>query len=271
MKILITFCCLLSALSINAQTLKGTLKDARSGEGVPFVNIGVVGKNIGTVSGEDGTFALAVPEGHSNDIIRLSMLGYKDIEVTVGELHKSLQANPVFTMEEHITELEQVIISNKKQRQKLLGNKTESKSVVLGFTSNKLGNEIGMVMKIKRAPTLLKTFTASVASKDNPPVKLRLNFYSVKDGLPDELIINENIIVTVPEDDSKLVVDLTKYNIMVDDDFFVSLEWIESAPRRINFSAGFLGKGFYARQTSHGNWYKVGVVGVGFTVDTVYW
>lgn len=258
---------------ISAQTFNGTLKDARTGELLPYVNIGVVNKNIGTVSGETGKFTLIVPEGHAADTIRISMLGYKTKEYIVSNFANRIKENSEIKMEQHITQLKEVVVSNRKSGDKLLGNKTESKSVTAAFTSNKLGNEVGTVMKIKGSSALLKTFTASIASDDNPPVKMRLNFYSLKKGMPDKLLINENIIVSVPKNSGRLVVDLTPYNIMVEDNFFASLEWIEDSPdsKRIWFSAALFATPIISRETSQGTWTKMTIAGVGFTVDTKYW
>jgi len=275
MKHLLTaFICILSFTTLSAQTLKGVLKDAKTGEPVPYVNIGLLNKDIGTVSGDDGKFALPVPAGHSADTIRISTLGYKTRDFIVSDLARRLESSNEIKLDEHITELKEVIVSNRKSGTKLLGNKTESKNVTAAFTSNKLGNEVGTVMKIKGTSALLKTFSASIASDNNPGVKMRLNFYNLtKKGMPNELIINENIIVSVPKSSGKLVVDLTPYNIMVEDDFFVSLEWIEDAPdsKRIWFSAALFATPIISRDTSHAQWHKISMAGVGFTVDTVYW
>lgn len=257
--------------SLSAQTLKGTLKDAQTGEPLPYVNVGVIKKNIGTVSGENGKFTLPVPEGHSADTVRVSMIGYATRDFTVANLARGLASNSDILLKEQATQLKEIVVTNRKQKEKLLGNTTESQSVTASFTSNKLGNEVGMVMKIKGSPTLLKTFTASIASDKNPDVKMRLNFYSVKKGMPDALITKENIIVSAPRSSGKLTVDLTPYNIMVEDDFFVSLEWIEDAPGRIYFSAALLATPIISRQTSQGEWTKLRMAGIGFTVDTTYW
>ena len=265
---------LFSAFALQAQTLKGVLKDAATGEPLPYVNVGVLNKNIGTVSDEDGRFTLPVPEGHSADTVRISMIGYATRDFIVADMAARLADNNEIKMKEQATELKPVIVSNRKSGEKLLGNKTESKSVTAAFTSNKLGNEVGTVMKIKGSTALLKTFSAAIASDDNPPVKMRLNFYSLdKKGMPDKLLINENIIVDAPKNSGKLVVDLTPYNIMVEDDFLVSLEWIEDAPnsKRIWFSAALFATPIISRDTSQGTWNKMGIAGVGFTVDTVYW
>jgi len=199
------------------------------------------------------------------------MIGYATRDVIVSQLQKELAANPVLKLKEEAVELPQVVVSNKKARQKLLGNKTESQSTTVGFKDNRLGYEIGMIMRIKGKTARLKTFAASVASTNNPNVKLRLNFYSLKKGKPHQLIIDRNIIVNAPKENGKLVVDLMPYNIMVEDDFFVSFEWIESAPGRLEFSAGIMATPMWVRGTSQSTWEKVGMAGVGFTVDTDYW
>jgi len=272
MKHLFTLCLLLiAATGVTAQTLKGTLKDADTGEALPYVNIGVLNKNIGTVSGDDGSFTLTVPTGHSADTLRISTLGYANRDITVASAEKQFAANPVIKLTPQAIQLQQVVVSNKTPKEKVLGNKTDSKNVSVGFTSNVLGNEIGMIMKLKKSPSQLKTFTASLASDNNPKAKLRLNFYTVKKGRPDALINTQNIIVTAPATGSKIVVDLLPYNIMAEDDVFVSLEWLESFPQGLKFSAALLATPMMARSTSQGTWEKISMAGIGYTLTTIYW
>jgi hypothetical protein len=208
MKQLFTLCLLIIAAgSLQAQTIKGTLKDADTGEALPYVNIGVLNKNVGTVSGEDGSFSLAIPNGYSADTLRISTLGYANRDIIVAAAEKLFSTSPILRLKPEAIQLQQVVVSNKPPKEKVLGNKTEAKNSTVGFTSNILGNELGMIMKIKNSPTQLKTFTASLASNNNPPVKMRLNFYTVKKGRPDLLLNTENIIVTVPKTSTRLVVD----------------------------------------------------------------
>lgn len=262
------FC--LTGFELVAQVVSGTIKDKTTLEPLSYVNVGVVGKNIGTVTDEKGNFRLNIPEANNQDLLKISMVGYDDISSSVGNLRKEIAANSIILMQQSNTQLKEVVVSNKKLKEKILGNKTESQGTTVSFSSNKLGNEIGMMMKIKKSPTRLKTFTASLASNENYPVKMRLNFYSVKNGMPDKSLLSENIIVTAPRDNTKLVVDLTEYDIVVEDNFFATLEWIENAPGGIAFSAALLASPFYARDTSQANWEKVGIVGIGFTCKVAY-
>nr|WP_322623796.1 carboxypeptidase-like regulatory domain-containing protein [uncultured Flavobacterium sp.] len=260
-------------VTANAQELKGILKDADTKEGIPFVNVGVMGKNVGTVSAEDGRFAISIPAGHENDTLRVSTLGYANRDFIVKDFVKAITSNEVVLLKPESIKLDEVVVSNKKPKQKTLGSGAKSKSMTLGFTSEKLGNELGALMKIKGSPTKLLKFTAQVTSSDNPPAKMRLNFYSKtkKGNLPDALLTTENIIVTLPKNAEPLVVDLTKYNIMVEDDFYVTLEWLQDIPSKVRFSAGFMGPTMVARDTSQGGWEKINSFTVGFTVDTLYW
>ncbi|KGO91062.1 carboxypeptidase-like regulatory domain-containing protein [Flavobacterium subsaxonicum] len=271
MKQILTFCLLIMAATcLNAQTIKGILKDADTGEALPYVNIGVLNKNIGTVSADDGSFSLPISAGHDADTLRISTLGYANRDIIVAAAEKQFAANPVLKLQPEAIQLQQVVVSNKPPKERVLGNKTESKNTTVGFTSNVLGNELGMIMKIKKSPTQLKTFTASLASDNNPNAKLRLNFYTAKKGLPDVLLNTQNIIVTAPAS-GKLVVDLLPYNIMIDDDVFVTLEWLESFPQGLKFSAGLLATPMVARSTSQAQWEKISMVGIGFTLTTIHW
>lgn len=262
---------LLLSVAAHSQTIEGKITDLASGETLPYVNIGVIGKNVGTVSDENGAFKLTVPENYNADKIRLSMLGYEPMTAAVSEFRKTILASPEIKLTPSHIQLQEVTVSKSKRKEKILGNKTDSQSMTAGFSSNKLGNEIGIVINIKKSPTLIKDFTASVASEQTAPIKLRLNFYSLKNGLPDQLLQNQNIIVTAPIVNGKLTIDLSSYNIVVEDDFFVGLEWIENGPGHgIMFSASFLGSPLIARETSQGTWEKAGLVGIGFTVKVAY-
>ena len=42
-----------------------------------YTNIGIVNTGIGTISNEDGTFSLQVPEQNSNDTLLFSAIGFR--------------------------------------------------------------------------------------------------------------------------------------------------------------------------------------------------
>jgi hypothetical protein len=68
-----------------------------------------------------------------------------------------------------------------------------------------------------------------------------------------------------------LTVDLKKYNLWVDRDFFVSLEWIEDyGTGKLYFCAGLLEGNSMGRNTSQDKWQKVTPVGIAFNSTVIY-
>ncbi|MGZ3754675.1 MAG: carboxypeptidase-like regulatory domain-containing protein [Mucilaginibacter sp.] len=252
-----------------AQQLKGDVKDAKTGEKLPFVNVGIVGKGVGTVTDNDGGFNISVGN-NATDSLKLSMIGYQPQLFAIGDIIKHTESLEVKLIPTN-KQLKEVKITNHKYQQRILGNTTRSKSTNAGFTSNNLGNEIGEIIKIKRSPTWLKEFNASISQNASDSVMLRLNIYSVKDGLPDQNLLQQNILVTVMKDQDIIKIDLQPYHIMVENNFFVSLEWVKnSAGMGLKFSASLLSSPIIARETSQAKWEKIGIAGVGFNVLAEY-
>src|SRR5436190_804331 len=83
---LLVIALLLSSVAF-AQTrqLKGTVKDAKSGTPLPGVTVLVKGKNLATVSGNDGSFTLNAPVGAFT--LQVSLVGYgtKTMQVTADQ------------------------------------------------------------------------------------------------------------------------------------------------------------------------------------------
>ncbi len=252
--------------------LVGQVIDAAIEEPLPYVNIGLVNQNIGTVTDEAGYFELEVPgNGYADATLRFSMIGYENQDFTLQEY----QDQKIFTipLKEKATALEEVVLTTKrnKYQTKILGNKTTSQLIYAAFTTNKLGNEMGFLVRGRKNPMILKKFNVSLVENDYGPIRFRLNFYDLKDGLPNETLLNENIIVETDIQSGIVSKDLTPYEIVIDQDFFVAIEWIEDlGPGKLFFSGGFFGSPLIAREVSQGTWSKVGSASVGMNVEVRY-
>ena len=252
--------------------LIGQVIDALTEEPIPYVNIGLVDENIGTVSDEQGYFQLEIdPLQYSQSNLRFSMIGFESKTYVLQEyLQKELLIIP---LTEESTELEEVIVSTKRTQfeTKILGNKTTSKFIYAAFTSNKLGNEMGFVVRQRKRPMILKKFNISLVENDYGLIRFRLNFYSVENGLPTSTLLKENIIIETDATSGIVSKDLAPYEIVIDEDFFVSIEWIEDlGPGKLYFSGGFFGSPLIAREVSQGTWSKVGSGSVGMNVEVRY-
>jgi hypothetical protein len=102
-------------------------------------------------------------------------------------------------------------------------------------------------------------------------LRFRLNFYTVENGLPLETLLKENIIIETDIYSGIVTKDLTPYEIVIDQDFFVAIEWIEDlGSGDLFFSGGFFGSPLIAREVSQGTWAKVGTASVGMNVEVRY-
>ena len=88
--LLVILVVLAQATAAGAQSVQGHVADAATGQAVPFVNIGVVGKDLGTVANEKGAYQLPFREALATDTVRVSSIGYRARLLTL----RALQALP---------------------------------------------------------------------------------------------------------------------------------------------------------------------------------
>ncbi len=216
--------------SVSAQTmLRGKVVDDKNGSAIPYVNIGLVGKNTGTVSNDNGTFDLRVSERDAEAEIRVSILGYQSQSFTVRQLQAKLEENSVLGLQAQSYNLDEIVVVPKFTKTKRLGNRAVSTPLKDGFAGDKLGREGGIVVELKERfrPAVVTNFSTYIVKNTYDEMTFRLNFYTVKNGLPDKPLPRESIIITSKIKKGVLSVDLEEYGIVVEDDFAVTLEWIK--------------------------------------------
>jgi pimeloyl-ACP methyl ester carboxylesterase len=249
---------------------KGILRDKKSNLPLPYVNIGVVNKDIGTTSDAKGAFALQLTELNINDTIRISMVGFVPKVIFVKDIFLRSQQSHNIQLLQETHKLNEIVVVEKKLSSQVLGNKTDSKFFGGKFASGDLGSEIAIRIKIKHPPTYLDSFSFNISYNTGDTAAFRVNIYEAINGLPGKNILSKNIILKITGQTGKVNVDLSEYNLVVTDDFFVALEWIEGDNNSgIVFSAGFVNKGTYYRKASQGRW-KKHAMGVGFNVTAKY-
>lgn len=78
---------LLSFIALgNPITFKGLVKDAKTGDCIPYVNIALIDVQKGTTSDHKGFFQIEIDESKLNSIISFSCLNYENIHVQVSKL-----------------------------------------------------------------------------------------------------------------------------------------------------------------------------------------
>jgi pimeloyl-ACP methyl ester carboxylesterase len=59
--------------------LRGVIRDRKSNLPLPYVNIGILNKDVGTTTNSKGEFELPLLESNTNDTLRVSMVGYEPV------------------------------------------------------------------------------------------------------------------------------------------------------------------------------------------------
>ena len=253
-----------------AQHFAGKIIDSASKQPLKYVSIGIVGKNIGTVSDESGNFTIDLDAQYNNDTLLASMIGYSSFKLVVSKFKEQhLFKEKQIELSIKAVNLGNVIITPNNYIIKVVGNK--SRLMTVDFSTNELGGEIGTVMKIKKTPAFIQNVNFNIASNKFDSILFRVNIYKMENGLPGVSILNEPILVTTKMHKGTLSIDLKKYNLYVDDNFFVSLEWIKDLGKKpLVFGGGLSGQPSYMRITSQGTWDKLPLLRLGFYATVLY-
>ncbi len=247
------------------QVIKGRVFDAKNKAPLAYVNVGIPGKNTGTVTKPDGRFSLAIGPEMNEDSIQFSMAGYQSQTI------RSAQSLAIY-LNQHFSELKEVVITSRVPKTRRLGNTTTSRSVSVGFPMRFLGAELGVRIRLGKRPVNLKSFNFNISSSRVDTALFRLNIYGFDKGAPSGYKLQQNILVPVGKAAGPQTIDLSAYHLVMSGDILVTLELIEGAssgpePGALFFSAGFFNSATWRRPTSQATWKKAAGIGVGFNID----
>lgn len=234
---LVPFIMLLGCLTSFAQIdYNGQILDARTQEPLPYVNIGIVGKGVGTVTDEEGIFYLTIDTSRfeGTDIIQISSLGYKTVEISVGQVSSRAAEFLKILMQPSDIVLDEVILSNDAlvPITEFLGYRNYGEQSFGYWNKNlALGGELSTKVKALKGRRQLNSLEFEVWENPSDSVLIRINMYDTNgfQGRPGTNLntSQKNILHTLPAGRNIITVDLNPYELYVDDDFFVSLELLQ--------------------------------------------
>ena len=253
------------AVIARGQAISGRVADAKTGQPLPFVNIGVVGQALGTVSNEQGQYGLAFQEKLADDTVRVSYLGYRPLLLTL----RQLRARPAVALSPVAVALAEVQVRGRTQfrRTHTLGNTGNGEASTNTLSSKDLGGQVGTVIKLSRRPTRLLSATFNIARTARGIVTFRVNVYRLDaHGRPtDTKLLTRNLLVTAPAVRGPITVDLRADQLILDENFFLAIEMLKweqaSSEEEFTFSAaiGYSNNEMYWRPTSQAPWERTSV------------
>ena len=257
--------------------ISGVIQDAKTKKKLPYVNIGVLHKEIGTVSNSEGLFEFHLLESNVNDTLRISSIGYTP-KIVLAKTLLNQKNGLQISLEEEILALTEVVVTAKKWKKKILGNKTKSTFIGHLFYHEQLGKEMGIRMNVGRRPNFVDSFNFHISyNRFSAKAFFRLNMYKIVNGKPSENILKNNIIIAIePKQTGTITTNLEAYDIVLSEDVIVTLEWIDNEgeikpTEALIVSVGLITGGTYERGSKESKMKKkLKGMGLGFTMDVRY-
>ena len=232
MRLLILSIGLFLCSEIYGQSTIGGKVISTNGSPIPYVHIGIRGENVGTVSFEDGSFTLQIPEAHQNRNLTFSAVGFQDVDLGIN----TLTSQSIITLEERSISLGEIVVSNKKI--KVESAYRINKVGKVNFADLRKGTEIFVKIKPWAKTFDLSRLDVSIGENTLDEFSVRCNFYAIDaEGLPGDRLTTKSPLITTSLKRGKLRFDLSDIGLVNAGNFYVGIEWIISSRQAALYKA----------------------------------
>lgn len=221
-------CLLLTTVSTNICSSRTVLSES-TGEPVIYANIGVVNRNLGTVTDTLGRFSLKIPAEYINDSIRISSIGYVAKIFSVKDI-KNIP-DTIFLADDMIM-LNEVVVKPRRIKHKTAGRKNAGGFIYIeieGFRA--AGQGLATPLKVKERAWLKELgFTIMTENRPLSKMKFRINIYRKENH---EYILQNFNPIYFDYDKSQLNNGLFTYKfpeeiMLTEGNYFIELEFLEN-------------------------------------------
>lgn len=220
---------------LKAQSIvTGRVLDYNSKLPLAYVNIGIPGQPVGTLSNLDGTFSLRVPASYQKDSLLFTSLGYTAHWLPI----QGFTTNSIVYLQQRLIQLQAVtVFSKKKGKIYDLGNKLSDNSFTCSDSAT-AGAAMALLIENKfphfhrnlKNPFLLQKAALLIGGNSLAEFKLRVRIlaWDSLTGLPGQDLLTKNVIITSSlQREGWIEVDLSAYDLYIQQNrFFLAFEWL---------------------------------------------
>ncbi len=253
-KALFIFLGFLISLVIQCQPYSGKIYIAGTETGISFVNIGIIGRNVGTVSDIDGNFKIELESDYDTDTLRFSMIGYESKNILVTDFKDNPTKKIYLSPRSYI--LSEVKVTNRQYKRQRLGYPVTTHDLRSGFADNELGSELGGRVHVRKQ-SLITDINLNVGICTYDSVTYRLNIYRIDNKENFENVLTNPIYISFTKNDINKVIsyNLKKYYVTAEGDILITLElYKDLGEGKLLFNTTFFTGVTYHRKTSQGKW-----------------
>ena len=206
-----------------AQIIKGRIIDNKTNQPLEYVSIGIINTTFGVITDNDGCFKFEVKGQGPSVIVKISMIGYKPQNFTINEL---IEGENIIKMVEEPYTITEVEIKPTKER--LAGTNGVSRQAGWsGWGGIGKGCEIGTKIELGNNPVKIKSIHVRLHRQSFDTSFYRLHIRTMRDTEILDELLTENIIVSITKESGWITINLQPYNIIVQGDVAVTLEWLK--------------------------------------------
>ena len=262
---------LLFANAVLSQIVSGVVLDSATQEPLAYVHIGVVNKNLGVISRDNGTFRIDLSEADSQDKLTFSSIGYHSQHI----LRPKRKENSMRVyLSPKIYNLREVVVEDSRLSDPIkLGRyqPTRTTSGQSGLQKFGWGGEWGLQIFNDGQTYRVTDINFHTRFNTMDSVLFRINVYNVKNGLPNSSLLQQELFVKSYKRDKWITKDVTSQQLggsplVVDQDIIVTFEVIQLWRSFRGNNALFFthGKGYdrggtYTQASSLALWTKEGL------------
>lgn len=228
--------------------IQGRVLNKETQEPISYVNIGIVGSNVGTLSNLDGSFSIPIPNKFGKDTLIFSALGFAKREIPI--LFITQQKKLTVFLFEKTTKLNSVVISEKRQPNRIfeLGNSSFKGGVIVTDTTY-AGRSISLLIENRQPyfqkdlkfPVYIDKARLRIFKNNLASIKFRVRINNVDSltGKPGIDLLSQSIIVESTIRKGWLEFDLSHLDFKVSKPFFITFEQILDIKDRTLIADGY--------------------------------
>lgn len=245
------------SFSVNSQVvITGSVRSANDHQ-IEYVNIGILGKSIGTVTDKDGYFSIRIPESQIDDTLMIRHINYETKCIIIRNLSKNKTNEIVLTDKEN--RLSEVIVLSRQIKKKWIH---KGFKIPGSAEPNLLGEEFGITIKTSKFSGITKC-KFDVTSCEYDSVVFRFNISQM-----DKMTPYYSKYITVIKDAQKRTYEIPlSIPLEQQKEIFVSLEYVYSYGKGGIKLPIYLGKA-YSRKTSLDTFIEL-PVRIGFSIEAI--
>lgn len=198
-------------------------------EPIVYASVGIVNRNLGTVTDSLGHFSLSVPNEYLNDTLRISSIGYISQSFVVRDFSS---IPDTIMLVDDLVELPEVVVKPQRINHRTAGRKASGGFIYIDVEGYKAaGQGLAIPIKVKERAWLKELgFTILANNSTLSHMKFRINVYRKNDGRYEPTNIRPTYFDYDKSElqDGKFVFSFPEELMLAEGDYYVELEFLEN-------------------------------------------